>query len=68
MTLAKWNRRPKRSHLKTKEDELPVKIGAEPSFKVTRLRTKTKKRKHPGFTIIPKHRHWIFDGNKVNGG
>jgi len=65
MTAGRWNRRPKRSLVNTKDDELPTKIGTEQIFKVTRLRAKSKKRKHPGYTLVPPHRRWIFDNNKI---
>lgn len=65
MKAGSWNRRPKRSLVNTKDDELNTKFGIEQKFKVTRLRAKSKKRKNLGYTIVPAHRKWIFDNNKI---
>ena len=51
------------------EDEEPPKsFDSEEIFKVARLRLKRKKRKHPGYTLVPKDQHWIFKNNKIDGG
>ena len=67
MTRTPWNRKPKRVLDNSDEENFTKKLGAEDPYKVTRVRPKKKKRKHRGYTLIPKHRHWIFNSNKING-
>ncbi len=63
MTGQKWNRRPKRHLTEDNETHDPSKILTEHNYKVSRVRTKRKKRRHPGFTVVPEHRLWIFENN-----
>lgn len=66
MKRAKWNRQRKKALHKTKEADVSPKNSSEEVYKVSRVRTRRKKLKHPGFTIIPEHRLWIFENNKQN--
>lgn len=65
MTRAKWNRRPKRSLDKDMDNELPSKQTPDEGYKVSRVRPRRRKRKHPGYTVMPAHRLWIFENNKT---
>ncbi len=68
MNSGKWNRKPKRILESSDKEKFSKKLGLEEPYKVSRIRPKKKKRKHPGYTLIPKHQHWIFNSNKINGG
>lgn len=66
MKRRRWNRQTKRSerYLADLKDEVTNSGGkARPPqpYKVSRVRPKNRKPRHPGYTIIPNHRLWIFD-------
>lgn len=64
MIAQKWNRKNKRKLIQTDDDLIAPKISAQREYKVSRVRSRRKKVKHPGFTTLPAHRLWIFEGNK----
>ena len=64
MIRTKWNRRIKiyGDQLKNDEESSKPQLGSD--YKPKRVRPRRKKKRHPGYTIIPEHRFWIFENNK----
>ena len=63
MSRVSWNRRAKRDL--SKDDPCPK----DPQgYKVTRVKPRKRKPRHPGFTTIRSHHLWMFENHKPKGG
>lgn len=54
MMRPKWNRQTKKSPIELKNYK----------YEIIRVRPKKRKKRHPGYTIMPEHKLWIFEKNK----
>jgi|GEM_PF-3013591 len=68
MRTSKWHRQPKKNLSKTKDDELAPKFAALLPYKVSRVKPRKRKKKHPGYSTIAFSRLWIFENNDSSGG
>lgn len=57
MIRNKWNRL-SRKNLSQEKDKL---VGKDSNFEIVRIRPKKRKKRHPGYTVLPEHRLWIFE-------
>lgn len=64
MSRLGWSKRPRRNSLK---DDPRPKV-AQKGYKVSRVKPRKSKPKHPGFTTIRPHHLWMFENTKPNGG
>lgn len=62
-TKVQWNRSPRRGT----QDE-PRQKTTTSGYKVSRVKPRKRKPKHPGFTTIRSHHLWMFENNKLKGG
>jgi len=63
MSRPKWNRRAKRRLDGDKKGDFQ-KPGDVADYKIQRVRPRKRRPRHPGYTIIPEHRLWIFENNE----
>ena len=64
MSRPKWNRRAKR---RLDADDKPPGTPVEGSgcqYNIKRVRPRKRRPRHPGYTITPEHRLWIFENNE----
>jgi len=57
MINSKWNRRIKNMQGTSNSPQ-------SNEYKIARVRPKKRKKRHPGYTIMPEHTLWIFEKNK----
>lgn len=64
MSRLGWYKQPRRNTLK---DDPRLKAAQE-GYKVSRVKPRKRKPKHPGFTTIRSHHLWMFENAKPKGG
>ena len=62
MTATRWKRNIRKVLMnQLKEARRASRIPRDRDYKVERVRPRQRKKRHPGYTIIPGHRLWIFE-------
>ncbi len=61
--IGRWIKQAKKSNSNMKKD-LGLNPKRDEGYKIERIRPPRRKKRHPGFTIIPEHSLWMFDKNK----